>query len=187
MNTDASIPIEYVQQKANFRIDSNSKYDFSVIGDNGGGIRIGSNGNLEVLTYKTSMEVVGKDAEFKAKEPSKIIRAVHGDIVLDAESGDIVLKANNIIIESNDALGGQLIIKSNKSVQILSPSLKAQGENITLAASMSASIAGGSLEGTSQIGTDISTSTDVTKASFFGRILSSLKRFTEFFSSICGE
>ena len=66
------------------------------------------------------------------------------------------------------------------------PIVGAQGTNITLAASQSSSIVGGgSVEVTASGQVTTSSGTDTDSSSLLGQILQAVKKFKEFFNSIC--
>jgi hypothetical protein len=182
----------FILQKHKWRLDSNYDLLFGLILDNNTGIKYFSNGDSMTITNKTSTEVVGVQSPENggiipnSSIPAKIIHAFNGDIVLNAEQGDIVLKGRNIRIEGVDGLGGEVTINSSKIVQISAPIVNAQSDKCTITGSISASIAGGSTETHGVIANDHSTGTDAIQASFFGQIISAIKRFKDFFDSICG-
>jgi hypothetical protein len=177
----------FVLQKHKWRIDSDEDLQFSLITNSNCGIMFVSNGNSLFTTDATSTEVVGRIVEPNSNIPAKIIRAINGDIVLLAEQGDIVLKGRNIRIEGVDGLGGEVTINSSKIVQISAPIVNAQSDKCTITGTISASVVGGSTETHGVIANDHSTGTDILQASFFGQILSAIKRFKDFFNSICGD
>lgn len=179
--------INFVLQKHKFRIDSSSTILFSLTLENNCGIFFASNGNSYFTTDNTSTEVVGRKLPADSDIPAKIIRAENGDIVLDAIQGDIVLRGLNIRIEGIDGLGGEVTINSSKTIQIGSPNIKVQSDgNVTMTAASSMSNAGGFTESHGEITNEQTTGTDFIQASFFGKILSAIKKFKNFFNSICG-
>ena len=177
----------FVLQKHKFRIDSSSDLPFSLITDDNSGIIFTSEGNSFFTTDNTSTEVVGKNIPPDSDIPAKIIRAINGDIVLDANQGDIVLRGLNIRIESIDGLGGEITMNSSKTIQMNAPNMKLQSEGkVSITAANSLSVVGGSKESHGEITNEHTTGTDLLQSSFFGGILSALKKFKEFFSSLCG-
>ena len=176
----------FVLQKHKWRIDSNNGIDFSLITDSNSGIKFLSDGRCLFTTNTTSQETVGWKLPPNCCVPAKIIQAQNGDIVLDALQGDIVLKGMNIRIEAVDGLGGEVTINSSKIVQIGAPIVNTQSDKCTITGTISASVVGGSTETHGVIANDHSTGTDILQASFFGKILSAIKRFKDFFNSICG-
>lgn len=178
--------LDFILQKHKFRIDSCTDIDFSLITDANSGIMFTKNGNSFFTTDLTSTEVVGSNVEPGQSIPAKITRAMNGDIVLDAENGDIVLKGNNVKIHAVDALGGQIIIDSSKIIQMNSPIANYQGDKFNVAATNSIDLGGGSAAVHGEYSQENTTGTDEIKASFFGKILSAIKKFKNFFNSICG-
>ena len=60
-------------------------------------------------------------------QPAKLISAKHGDIVLDAMDGDIILKGDNIIIEANGIRNnndGDIRFNANKPLLLMHLMLK---------------------------------------------------------------
>jgi hypothetical protein len=175
----------FILQKHKFRIDSNDDVTFSLLTDDVTGIKFKKNGDLDVTIDKTFKEVVGKKIEAFSNIPAKAIYAENGDIVLEAKTGSIYLRGLKIIIEGVDGLGGEVIINSSKNLQMNAPIVNIQSDKFTAAATTSSSIAGGSIETLGQFANESATGTDEEKASFFGKILSAIKKFKEFFSSSC--
>ena len=179
--------INFVLQKHKWRIDSNDDILFSLITESNTGIKFYSTGDSIFTTDNTSSEVVGRNIPPNSDIPAKIIHALNGDIVLDARQGDIVLRGMNIRIEGTDGLGGEITINSSKTVQIGAPNIKLQSDgNITMTSASSISAGGGFTESHGEITNEQTTGTDFLQASFFGKILSAIKKFKEFFNSICG-
>lgn len=187
MNNSAGF--DFILQKHKFRIDSNEDILYGMLMDNNCGIFWDAEGNSRFTTDKTSLEVVGKKIKIGPNEriPAKWINAKNGDIVLDAENGNIVLRAANIQIVSNDPLGGAVTISSTKNVRIDSPITNVQGENFCVAAVMEASVTGGSLSNHGEYNNESTTGTDIIKASWYGKVLTAIKKFQKFFDSICGD
>ena len=178
---------EFFLQKHKFRIDSTEDVPFSILleGSNSGFL-FEKSGNHLFSTDRTSTEVVGIKIAPNSDIPAKMIRAVNGDIVLDALQGDIVLRGMNIRIEGVDGLGGEVTINSSKIVQIGAPIVRSQSEQFTATGTVSASIAGGSAETFGEFSNESSIGTDFLQSSFFGKIFSAIKRFKKFFESVCG-
>lgn len=177
----------FVLQKHKWRLDSDRDKLFSLLTEDNTGIQFFRNGDSLFITDKTSTEVVGKNIPPNSDIPAKIIHAVNGDIVLDAKQGDIVLRGLNIRIEGIDGLGGEVTINSSKTVQIGAPNVKVQSDgNVNMTAASSFSAAGGSLMSHGEYTNETTAGTDILQASFFGKILSAIKRFKDFFNSICG-
>jgi hypothetical protein len=192
MNTTTSNEFDFYQfvlQKHKFRIDSGLKVKnevviFGLTLDNQQGISFLESGNSLFTVDKTSTEVVGRKLKGFSGNIAKIIQAKNGNIVLDAEHGDIILKGANIRITSVDGLGGEVTISSSGIVQINTPTLKAQTTNTTIAAANQLNTAGGSLGTHGEMIVETCTATDFQNASFFGKILSTIKNFQNFFKSV---
>jgi hypothetical protein len=177
----------FILQKHKWRIDSDNDILFSLITEHNTGIKFYNNGDSLFITDNTSSEVVGLKLPPNSDIPAKIIHAANGDIVLDAKQGDIVLRGMNIRIEGIDGLGGEVTINSSKTVQIGAPNVKVQSDGIiTMTAASTISTAAGSNEKHGEIANEDTTGTDFLQASFFGKILTAIKKFKAFFNSICG-
>lgn len=175
-----------VIQKGYCRFDSNPEVPFSIITDNHQGIVFNRDGQSFFRTGTNSTEVVGQNIKFGSDEPAKIIRAENGNIVLSAPKGTVEIIAANIKLVSSNPLGGQIILDSTGIIQVTAPSTNVQGDNFSVAAAQGASIGGGTVATNGVIANDQTTATDEAKASFFGQILAGIKRFSNFFTSICG-
>ena len=151
------------------------------------GINMYKNGNCDFAINGTLKEVSG----FNVKNPeqyARIIDADKGSILIQALNGTITLKAANIRLVGVDGTGGEITMQASKKVHIDSPTVGGQGTNITLAASQSSSIAGGaSAEVTASGQVTTSSGTDADSSSFLGQILQAIKKFKNFFSSICED
>lgn len=176
-------------QLGRFRIDSSEELDFSILTDNGAGFIFSSNGNSLFSTKGTSTEVVGLNLNTKSlvkNVPAKMIRAINGDIILDAGRGDIILQAKNVKIFATDASGGQIVLDSTKMVYANSPNVKLTGDYFNGAFSAHTGLAGATGSNHAEINHETTTSTDADRSSFLGRILSAIKQFKKFFEPPCG-
>ena len=64
--------------------------------------------------------------------PAKIIKCKKGDLVLDCENGNILLRAKNIFVDADGGgQDGQFTVKAERIVDIGSPDIRIQGEKIT--------------------------------------------------------
>ena len=78
-----------------------------------------------------------KTADSDPIQPAKLISAKHGDIVLDAMDGDIILKGDNIIIEANGIRNdndGDIMLKANKAIAIDASDVKIDASNVRIVA-----------------------------------------------------
>ncbi len=148
------------------------------------GINMYKNGNCDFAINGTLKEVSG----FKVKNPeefARIIDATNGSILIQALNGTITLKAKNIRFQGVDGVEGEITIQASKIVHIDAPILGLQGTNITSAASQSSSIAGSTTDITGHAQVTTSSGVDTDSSSFLGQILQAIKKFKEFFKSIC--
>ena len=183
----------FIDQKPGIRIESGTsckaqgKVDYSVSTDNNQGIVFYQNGNLMIRNKATSMELCGEKLTDN-KTPAKTIDAANGDIHIRAKNGTIILEAANIRLVGVDGKGGEITLQASKQVNMDAPIVGGQGTNITLAGSQSSSIAGGaSAELTASGQVTTSSGVDADSSSFLGQILQAIKRFKNFFSSICED
>ena len=75
--------------------------------------------------------------------PAKWIKCKHGDIVLDADDGDIILKADNIILEAKgvrDDLSGDIQMHSTKAIHVKTEDLRVKTTQLDVVATKSSSI-----------------------------------------------
>ena len=181
----------HINQKVGHRIESGTscsaqgKIDYAVATDNDQGLIFYQNGNLIIRNKASSMELCGEHLT-DDKSPAKTIDAANGDIHIRAKNGTIILEAANIRLVGVDGKGGEITLQASKQVHMDAPTVGAQGTNITLAASQSSSVAGGgSVEVTASGQVTTSSGTDTDSSSFLGQILQAIKKFKEFFNSIC--
>lgn len=148
------------------------------------GINMYKNGNCDFAINGTLKEVSG----FKVKTPeefARIIDAENGSILIQALNGTITLKAKNIRLVGVDGIEGEITLQASKTVHMDAPTVGAQGTNINLAASQSASVAGSTTDITGHAQVTTSSGTDQDSSSVIGQILNAIKKFKKFFSSLC--
>ena len=104
------------ENKLGFRVTSgvtltdgelkNEVTDYTLFTDEGQGIAWYKNGLHRLCVNGCSYETVGvgKRGEQKENQPAKIICASTGNIVIEAQDGDILLKGRNIRINANNEL-----------------------------------------------------------------------------------
>ena len=103
-------------------------------GGSGGGP---GTGKAVLYTPGLSMEVLGdglkvREAGDNDQLPAKIIKCKKGDLVLDCENGNILLRAKNIFVDADGGgQDGQFTVKAERIVDIGSPDIRIQGEKIT--------------------------------------------------------
>ena len=181
----------FARQLPGFRIEAgtdsakNGKIDIACTTDKGQGIIIYENGNCDFTVDKTSKEVVGhKIADDKT--PAKVIDAVNGDIHLRALNGTITLQAKNIRIIGVDGLEGEVTIQGSKIVKMSAPNVEVQSSGAaTIAAAQGVNIAGAYTDISASTQTTISSGIDAASSSILGQVLAAIKKFKDFFKSIC--
>jgi hypothetical protein len=181
----------FARQLPGFRIEAgtdsakNGKIDIACTTDKGQGLIIYENGNSNFVVNKTSSEVVGhKIADDKT--PAKVIDAVNGDIHLRALNGTIILEAKNIRIIGVDGSEGEVTIQGSKIVKISGPNVEVQSSGAaTIAAAQGVNIAGAYTDISASTQTTISSGVDAASSSLLGQVLAAIKKFKDFFKSIC--
>ena len=103
-------------------------------GGSGGGP---GTGKAVLYTPGLSMEVLGdglkvREAGDNDQLPAKIIKCKKGDLVLECENGNILLRAKNIFVDANGGgQDGQFTVKAERLADIGAPDIRLQGEKIT--------------------------------------------------------
>jgi hypothetical protein len=140
---------EYVDKKPGFAVKSGCKdlsgriIDYAVITDASQGFQYTMDGNKYDECDGTSYETCGFKGQ--SKLPAKVLRAVRGDIHIEALDGDIILKGNNIRIVATDG-SGEVTISSLKNVTVKSPIANIDGTNVNITGKNNVSLGGGSTE-----------------------------------------
>ena len=98
-----------------------------------GNCKIGSRNSIEL---RTGDKATGKDV-------AVTISAENGHIVIEAPNGNLVLRGNNVLIESTEA-DGQMTFKSKRNLKIDSPNVLVESNYLTMAATSQALLYGGS-------------------------------------------
>ena len=164
----------------------NGKIDYSLTTKKGQGFIYYENGDLDVVSDKTSKEVVGRKIT-EEQEPAKIICAENGGILLEAPNGTITIKAKNIRFIGVDGVEGEITFQASKIVHLDAPTITAQGTNVTIAASNNASVTGGTASVSANTQAEVQSGIDSDKSSILGKILDAITRFKDFFKSICED
>ena len=124
----------------NFRVKSQEGQSFSFHSGTGiGGEQTGS-GTGRAILYTPGLyeENLGDGLAFRSSPinyclPAKQINCRKGDIILDAENGDIILRGQNIRF---NAVGGKqdgvLTIEAKRSIDVDTAALRVQSENATV-------------------------------------------------------
>jgi hypothetical protein len=149
------------------------------------GINMYKNGNCDFAINGTLKEVSGFNV--KSGVHARIIEAVNGNIHIKAKNGTITLEAANIRLVGVDGTDGEVTIQASKNCTIDAPTVSAQGTNVTIVGSQSASVAGSTAEVTGSAQVTVSSGAESDSSSVMGQILTAIKKFKKFFSSICGD
>lgn len=176
-------PKEYFEKKPGFVIESGVEgpngevIDYSVITDESQGFKYTKSGLKLDLTNGTSYEVCGE--KVGEKEPAKIIKAKNGNIIFDAEGGEIVLRARSIRIVAYDA-NGEVTIDATKQISMKSPIQNIKSTNVNILGSNSVSIAGNAVDSVGGMQNSQGVLTDALQGSFLGGVLQAISKFKKF-------
>jgi hypothetical protein len=136
--------------------------EYAVSTDGGQGFSYTQEGNKWDVCNQVSYELSGIDPQNPVPpgQPAKLIRTVHGDIVLEALGGDLILKANNIRIVASDG-SGEVTIQSGKNITIKGPIANIDSTNVNVSAKNSIGMGGGSVETFGKVSSSQLKGTDV--------------------------
>jgi len=183
----------YFKQFPGFRVSSGVKLklggdkgrttDWVTVTDNGQGIGFYTDGISRIRTNKTSMDICGKSC--KEDEPAKIIFAQNGAIILEAEMGDIVLKARNIRLEAT-ADNGEVTIVSPKHVHIKAAVARINGTRVNILGDQSLEcISSGAASVSGETGTKVVNGIDEIKGgNFLSKLLAAYESAKKFFNDV---
>ena len=147
-NLERDVHLRYCTQSGQSSIHGDTLYEVqtqeaqsfafhSGTGQGGSGGGPGT-GKAVLYTPGLSMEVLGeglkvRDSGDVSMLPAKIIKCKRGDIIIEAENGDITLRGRNIHIDSaGGGQDGQLNMKATRLATIDSPDVRLQGEKILI-------------------------------------------------------
>ena len=150
-NLECDKHLRYVVQSGQSSIHGDTLYElqtqeaqsFSFHSSTGQGESAGGGpgtGRAVLYTPGMSMEVLGEGLKVRnnndiSQLPAKIIKCKKGDIIIEAENGDITLRGRNINIDANGGdQGGQFNMKATRVATIDSPDIRLQGEKILIKA-----------------------------------------------------
>ena len=112
-------------------------------GNNHGWYFNGKSEDHQLSATGRSVECLGDNLQKSKTEgsdpiqPAKLISAKHGDIVLDAMDGDIILKGDNIIIGANGIRNnndGDIMLTRTKPIAIDASDVKIDASNVRIVA-----------------------------------------------------
>lgn len=131
------------------------KVNFRVLTNGGSSVSIHEDGinkeNMQTAISGRSVEALGYSIERTRTSrqdppvPAKWITCKHGDVLIECEDGDIIMKADNIIMEANgvmDAMDGDIQLNANKGIKIEAPDVRIVGSNLRFTARKDFSISG---------------------------------------------
>ena len=144
------------------------KVSYRVLTNHGSGMSFHEAGlnteNLQTAVSGRSCEFLGemikrpRDAAQDPMVPAKWIKCKHGDVVIDCDDGDIILKADNIVMEAKGLTAdnsGDIQMKANKGILVDAPDIRIVGSNLRLTArnefTISAKVMGGIVAGVLQM------------------------------------
>ena len=138
-----------IDTRRNFRFEGgqNSPYgkvSYRVLTNLGSGHGWYQNGKSEdhqMVATGRSVEALGETVQ-KSKTgksdpvlPAKLIQAKHGDVILEAMDGDIILIGDNILMYANgvrDTEDGDIQMYANKGINMYGADVKIRGTNLRL-------------------------------------------------------
>jgi len=106
----------------------------------GGNVNGPGEGRSVLNTPGMSFEVLGEGLQVKGNDdraclPAKYILCRHGDIILNAEDGDILLMGKNIrMFAQGGGDDGDFIVQANKVASIKSPDVRIQSDKLVMKA-----------------------------------------------------
>ena len=148
--------------------------DFEMVSNELQGFSFYKNGLHKLVVNGTSYETVGIDG--KAGEPTKVICASVGDIVLEAQDGDIILKARNVRLDAKE----ELTLKSAKHILLDGAVMNQKATNINILARKSLSMGAQFIEVSGGVSVEEGTQTDKKQAGFLGSLISTFDKFKDF-------
>ena len=126
-----------------YEIETQEAQSFAFHSGTGQGGTGGGPGTGKAVLYTPgmSMEVLGdglkvRDVGDISQLPAKIIKCKKGDLILDCENGNILLRAKNIFVDANGGgQDGQFVLKAERIADIGAPDIRVQGEKVTVKSS----------------------------------------------------
>ena len=166
----------YTSNKQGFRVTSgvtltdgelkNETTDYTMYTDEGQGIGFYKNGLHRLVTNGCSYETVGVGQQQKQDQPAKIIAAATGNIVIEAQDGDILLKGRNIRFDAED----ELTLRSTGIMNLEASTLHCKATNTNILVSQKLTMGGQFVKTMGGASNESGTKADSKKGSFLGRI-----------------
>jgi hypothetical protein len=183
-------PKEFYDKKPGFVVKSGVQekttkktIDYAVITDLGQGFMYTQDGNKYDTCDQVSYDLSGCDKGKPVPEgqPAKIIRTESGDIIIEALSGDIIIRGKHVRIEATDG-NGEVTITSPKQISISAPISSVKGTNTTIYGSKSVDVAGQAVDTASGLIPTRGSLVDLLQGTIIGKILGVLTKFQKFLS-----
>ena len=125
---------------SNVETEAHGLAEFQLNTDLQQGIHFYRQGNCKVSSNKSFELYSGHDA--KKKDVGIMIESKNGDVYIKAESGNLVLEGNDVIINTNDS-EGQISLTAKKTIFQKSPTIKIEGETTTMIGTLDLQCIGG--------------------------------------------
>ena len=110
---------------------------------------------------------------------AKIISAKYGNILIEAQDGDIEIRGRNVRINATDG-DGEVTIRAGKQVYLKSPILNLEASTTNLLGKKTLSMGGNFVDTSGGVELSSGTQTDKIQGGFLGAILSFTDRFKDF-------
>lgn len=182
----AEQPKEYYDKKPGFVVKSGTpdafgrETDYAMFTDHGQGFQFTTDGEHQQLCNGTSYEISGVDGV--EGKPAKVIRAVRGNIHIEALDGDIILKGRNIRIVALDG-AGEVTVVSGKHFSVNAPVQSMRGSNSNTVMSNSASVGAQATDTTGNMQNSQTSGAEDSEGSLLTRLLNIAKKFQKWLDS----
>ncbi len=117
---------------SNIETEAHGLAEFQLNTDLHQGVHFYRQGNCKVTSNKSFELYSGHDA--KKKDVGILIESKNGDVYIKAESGNLILEGNDVIISTNDA-EGQISLdakNSGKTILLQAPNIKIDGDTTSV-------------------------------------------------------
>ena len=159
--------------------DLKGKYtDYSVMTDEIQGIAFYKDGLQKLVVNGCSYETVGLKVD--EGDFAKIISAEYGNILIEAQDGDIELRARNIRLHATNDADGEMTIKATKHIYTKAPIIDLDGNLTNVLGKKTLSMGGNFVDQSGGVELSSGTQTDSKQGGFLGMILSFSDRFKDF-------
>jgi hypothetical protein len=181
-------PKEFYDKKPGFVVKSGVEekiskkvIDYAVITDIGQGFMYTQDGNKYDTCDQVAYDLSGcdKSKPIPDGQPARIIRTESGDIVIEAMSGDIIIRGKNIRIESMDG-SGEVTITSPKQVAVSAPINTIKGTQTTVYGSKNVDVSGQSVDTAAGLIPTRGSLVDLLQGFSLGKIFTVFNKFKKF-------